>query len=196
MYIGVDLALPGKRRTGIGIIDINEHTYYTTTVASQHEIIETISNNAASKGGRALACIDAPLGLPKYGINRMIEITARRRGLRLIPPLLGPMKSLTMYGIDTANKLKQLGIEVFEVHPTSTLKILNMSRQEFLNYIRSVLRGSTVNNEHEIDALVAAFTCLLHDHECTEEISGYEGEGSLIIPQSGCDLRVIMHGSI
>jgi Protein of unknown function (DUF429). len=52
--------------------------------------------------------------------------------------------------------------------------------------ITSTFNGPIISNKHELDALVAAFTCLLHDRGCTEELIGYEGEGSLVIPQSNC----------
>ncbi|MFB6470978.1 MAG: DUF429 domain-containing protein [Vulcanisaeta sp. AZ3] len=189
MYVGIDLALPGKRRTGFGTLNIINHTYYVRTLSNKKEVVEmTLMNNPK------LVCIDAPLGLPRYGINRLIEVKARERGLRLIPPLLGPMRELTNYGIEIASELRDRGINVLECHPTSTLKVLNMSKQEFLALITSVFRGPMVNNKHELDALVAAFTCLLHSHGCTEELIGYEGEGSLIIPRSDCEPKVIING--
>ncbi|ADY00587.1 hypothetical protein VMUT_0374 [Vulcanisaeta moutnovskia 768-28] len=189
IYVGIDLALPNRRRTGFGSLNINEHTYYVSTLSTEEEIINSVLQQDSS-----LVCIDAPLGFPKYGINRLIEIKARRLGLRLIPPLLGPMRQLTMYGIEISGKLTQLGIRVLEVHPSSTLKVLGMSRQDFINFITLRLRGPLIRNEHEVDALVSAFTCLLHDHGCTEELLGYEGEGSLIIPRNNCILWVIAHG--
>ncbi len=103
---------------------------------------------------------------------------ARRLGLRLIPPLLGPpMRQLTMYGMQLASELRQHGFRVLEVHPTSTLKIIGMSRQDFIKFITSRLRGGPlISNEHEADALVSAFTCLLHDQGCTEELTGLDDE--------------------
>lgn len=188
VYVGIDLALPNRRRTGVGSLNINERTYYVSTLSTKEEVI-----SSALQQDSSLVCIDAPLGLPKHGVNRLVETKARRLGLRLIPPLLGPMKQLTMYGMQIASELSQRGIRVLEVHPSSTLRILGMSRQEFIKFITARLRGPLVRNEHEVDALVSAFTCLLHDHGCTEELLGYEGEGSLIIPRDNCMPQVIIH---
>ena len=188
MYVGIDLALPGRRRTGFGLINTGERTYYVSTLATMEEVMELVLRQ-----GPSLVCIDAPLGLPRQGINRLVELRARERGLRLIPPLLGPMRQLTMYGIKLATELRRRGFTVLEVHPTSTLKILGMDRVGFTRFITSVLRGPPVGNEHEVDALASAFTCLLHDRGCTEELSGLEGEGSLVIPRIDCVPRVINH---
>ncbi len=189
LYAGVDLALPNRRRTGFGLINAIGHTYYVSTLSTKEEIIDLVLRQSPS-----LVCIDAPLGLPRQGINRLVEVRARRLGLMLIPPLLGPMRQLTMYGIQLASELRRLGIAVLEVHPTSTLKILGMDRQAFLRFVTKGFRGPVVGNEHEVDALVSAFTCLLHDRGCTEELTGLEGEGSLIIPRADCAMQVIDHG--
>lgn len=191
VYAGVDLALPNRRRTGFGLINANEHTYYVSTLSTKDEVINLVLRQPPS-----LICIDAPLGLPKHGINRLVEVKARRLGLRLIPPLLGPMRQLTMYGMQLAGELRQHGFRVLEVHPTSTLKIIGMSRQDFIKFITLRLRGPLISNEHEVDALVSAFTCLLHDQGCTEELTGLDDEGSLIIPRSDCLPWVINHGLI
>ncbi|GAB6944614.1 DUF429 domain-containing protein [Vulcanisaeta sp. JCM 14467] len=188
IYAGIDLALPNKRRTGFGLINANERTYSVATLSTKEEIMNLILSQSPS-----LVCIDAPLGLPKHGINRLVEIKARKLSLRLIPPLLGPMRQLTMYGMQIATELRNQGFRVLEVHPTSTLRILSMNRQDFIKFITSRLRGPLVSNEHEVDALVSAFTCLLHDYGCTEELSGFEGEGSLIIPRVDCASWVISH---
>ncbi|WP_243669101.1 DUF429 domain-containing protein [Vulcanisaeta sp. JCM 16161] len=188
IYVGIDLALPNRKRTGLGLINANERTYVVSTLSTKEEIIDVILRQSPS-----LICIDAPLGLPKRGINRLVEIKARKLGLKLIPPLLGPMRQLTMYGMQIANELRQHGFSVLEVHPTSTLKILGMDRQDFVKFITSRLRGPLIGNEHEVDALVSAFTCLLHDNGCTEELTGLEDEGSLIIPRSDCITRVVSH---
>ncbi|WP_243678216.1 DUF429 domain-containing protein [Vulcanisaeta distributa] len=168
IYVGIDLALPNRKRTGFGLINTGDRTYAVDTLSTREEIINSVLRQSPS-----LICIDAPLGLPKNGINRLVEVKARRLGLRLIPPLLGPMRWLTIYGIQIASELRKYGFRVLEVHPTSTLRILGMSRQDFVKFITLGLRGGPViSNEHEVDALVSAFTCLLHDHGCTEELAG------------------------
>jgi hypothetical protein len=187
-YAGLDLALPGRRRTGFALLDLFNRVYDVKTLSSKNEVIEYV---VVSKP--RLVCIDAPLGLPKYGINRLVEIRAREMGLRLIPPLLGPMRALTMYGMEIANTLRAASFNVLEVHPTSTLKVLGITKHEFQDMVTSMFRGPAISNEHELDALIAAFTCLLHDRGCTEEITGYDGEGSLIIPQRNCAYKVLVN---
>ena len=189
VYVGIDLALPGRKRTGVGVLNIAESMYFVDTLSSREELMSFVLGQKPS-----FVCIDAPLGLPRHGYNRLVEIKARRLGLRLLPPLLGPMKSLTTYGIQVMNELRQANIKVLEVHPTSTLKVLGINRQGFMGFITSLLRGPQVSNIHEIDALISAFTCLLHGHGCTETLTGYDGEGALIIPRNGCEFRVLLHG--
>ncbi len=189
VYVGIDLALPGRKRTGVSVLNIAESTYFVDTLSSRKELMSFVLDQKPS-----FVCIDAPLGLPRHGYNRLIEIKARRLGLRLLPPLLGPMRSLTMYGIQVMNELRQANIKVLEVHPTSTLKVLGIDRQGFMGFMTSLLRGPQVSNIHEVDALISAFTCLLHDHGCTESLIGYDGEGVLIIPRNGCEIQVLLHG--
>ncbi|WP_054844143.1 hypothetical protein [Vulcanisaeta souniana] len=191
IYVGIDLALPGRRRTGVGVLNTVEPMYFVNTLSSREELVSFALGQKPS-----FVCIDAPpLGLPRHGFNRLIEIKARKLGgLRLLPPLLGSMRLLTMYGIQVANYLRQVNIKVLEVHPTSTLKVLGMDRQGFMRIITSSLRAQ-VSNVHEIDALVSAFTCLLHDHGCTEALTGYgDDEGALIIPRSDCEIQVLLRG--
>ncbi|WP_143701248.1 DUF429 domain-containing protein [Vulcanisaeta thermophila] len=180
-YVGIDLALPGRRRIGYAVIDAESRTYRTRTMANEGELIQEVLADKPR-----LVCIDAPLTLPRRGVNRLIEVRARGLGLRLLPPLMGPMRELTLFGIKLAEELRGLGFTVLEVHPTSSLKILGLSREEFMSMIKHSINGDAPRNQHEIDALIASFTCYLHDIKCTESIVGYEGEGELIIPRRGC----------
>lgn len=180
-YVGIDLALPGKRRIGYASINAELRIYSVKTLTHEEEILSEVLLDMP----RAI-CIDSPLSLPKEGINRLIEIRARKMGLRLLPPLMGAMKELTLFGMKLAGKLRGMGFTVLEVHPTSTLKILGLGRDEFLRRIKLKPINGTPQNKHEIDALIASYTCYLHSINCIETITGYEGEGELIIPKRGC----------
>jgi len=176
-YVGIDLALPGRRRIGIALLDARLGLYHTWLV--DDGVVQFVDRLRPS-----LICIDAPLGLPIRGYNRLVEVRAREIGLKLLPPLLGAMAKLTKYGIEIARELMAKDYVVVEVHPSSTLKLLGLSIEEFLNRLR--FRGSRALSRHEADSLVAAYTCYLRDMGCTEEIHGLEGEGYLVVPSGSC----------
>lgn len=129
--VGIDLALPGRRKTGIAVIN-------TITCSIDVWLVDSaqLPDFVLNLENIELIAIDAPLGLPKYGINRLIELNAKKLGLKLLPPLLGGMKKLTEFGIKLKNVFKEAGIKVIEVHPSSTLRILNLDRTTFLNKIK------------------------------------------------------------
>lgn len=181
VYVGIDLALPGRRKIGYASIDTEEYRYRVRTLAQGSEVLDEVLLDKPKA-----VCVDSPLALPREGANRLIEVKAREMGLRLLPPLMGAMRELTLFGIELAYKLRGMGYVVLEVHPTSTLKILRLSREEFLDRIRRRLTGEIPRNRHEVDALIASYTCYLHSVNCTESITGYEGEGELIIPRRDC----------
>ncbi len=180
-YVGIDLALPGRRRrTGLVAISTSECKGIAVTVAERDEIIGLVIRLRPR-----LICIDAPLSRPKSGCNRLIEVKARRMGLRLLPPLLGPMRLLTEFAIEIANALKGLGFRVIEVHPTSTLRVLGVDRSFMRDFAKRAFNLDLIN-EHELDAFIAALTCYFYDMKCHEEIWGFEDEGFLVIPKREC----------
>lgn len=101
---------------------------------------------------RAVA-IDAPLTAPEGGRGlRDVEVELRRLGYRLLPPMMGGMKGLTMRGIRLS---REITAEVVEVHPSTSLKAMGLSR-------RDVESRYGVRQRDLVDAIVAALTALAY----------------------------------
>ncbi len=152
-FIGVDLGHPLRETTGICIYDEGSRRFYTfttipTCVITICEILQNIT----------CVAIDAPLSLPNRGIERELERKCRSAGLRLIPPLLGAMRRLTICGICIREVLERIGIEVIETHPTSALKISNIGKDEIITILKSRIRGKL--GKHEIDALICCLVAI------------------------------------
>ncbi|OYT26449.1 MAG: nuclease [Thermoprotei archaeon ex4572_64] len=121
--MGIDLAVPGKFKTGIAVLELHSKYIFVKVIDSINIVDEVVKTKPQ------IVAIDAPLTTPSKGINRLIEIRARRFGLKLLPPLMSGMRRLTEYAIEIKNILKSYGVKVIEVHPSSTLKVMNMSRE-------------------------------------------------------------------
>ncbi|MFN7105975.1 MAG: DUF429 domain-containing protein, partial [Pyrobaculum sp.] len=101
----------------------------------------------------AVVAIDAPLSLPPGGRGlRDVERELRRLGYRLLPPLMGPMRKLTERGIRLS---KMFAVEVIEVHPSTSLKAMGLTRGD-------VARHYGVESRDVIDAIAAALTALTY----------------------------------
>ncbi len=104
----------------------------------------------------SLVAIDAPLSMPKEGLLREVEKEAFRLGLRLLPPLLGGMRALTLIGMAVRRSLEGSGIKVVEVHPSSTLRLANVPPDRIARWADMDLSGD------QIDSIVAALTGLAY----------------------------------
>jgi len=71
------------------------------------------------------AGIDAPLSFPIEGFFRECERKLQRMGITLIPPRF--IEKIALRGMEIAELLRSSGVEVFEVYPYATRKILNIA---------------------------------------------------------------------
>lgn len=82
--------------------------------------------------------VDAPLSIPAGRKSledvgphlRECDLLLRQRGHRFFPVSLGPMRRLTQRGMEMAEHLRKLGIEVFETFPGALYDAFGVSRKD------------------------------------------------------------------
>lgn len=179
--IGIDLSASESKPTGWAVI--KGRKVKATQLYTNEEIIEkTIKSNPS------IIAIDAPLTFPKEGIMRKADRQMYRLGYPVFPPLFRTMQKLTERGAKLSEILRLRGLEVIEVHPASSRKALSMPTRDWRK-IQAVLRhiGLRGTHErrmltrHEIDAVTAALTGILHLSGKTR-IVGDPIEGAIVVP--------------
>ena len=178
--VGLDLAGKETRPTGVAVLTPDSLT--CLTLLSDEEIVDFVASSAPD-----LAAIDAPLSRPSSGWLRDSDRELIRMGLRVLPPLLGPMRSLTERGIRLAAGLRALGVRVVEVHPGSTAKVLGVPRTTagVLEALKRVgiparLSAGRIGTIHEVDAALAALTGALLLMGRAEVVGG---PGGIVLPK-------------
>ena len=181
--IGIDLSASSKNPTGWAILknqNVRTNLFYT-----DNEILEkTVQNHPA------LIAIDAPLSLPKNGeFFRKTDKEIVRKGYRVLPPNFPAIKKLTLRAINLKKLIEEKTYKAIEVHPTSTRKALQMPLKSW-KVIQEILKTLGLKGEietrpltiHEIDAVTAALTAVLHLQRQTELI-GDGIEGYIVVPK-------------
>ncbi len=181
--IGIDLAASSKNPTGMALLKSN--VAKTSLVYTDSEILETIV-----KSHPALVAIDAPLSLPEKGeFFRKADTEMIRKGYRVFPPNLPAMKKLALRAIRLNSLIEEKKYKAIEVHPTSTRKALQMPPKDW-KAIQEILKSLGMKGEvetrplvtHEIDAVTATLTAVLHVKGQTELI-GDNKKGYIIVPK-------------
>ena len=181
--IGIDLA--GSSRNPTGWTLLKGKAVKTRLLYTDKEILEnTVRNHPA------LIAIDSPLSLPKKGgFFRKTDKEMIRKGYRVLPPNFPAMKKLTLRAIRLNRLIEENTYKAIEVHPTSTRKALQMPLKDWKT-IQEILKNLGLKGEletrplatHEIDAVTAALTAVLHLKRQTEQIGDNE-EGYIILPK-------------
>ncbi len=117
--IGIDLAAKEENDTGFAVL--REMSARTMILKGDDEIIVK-----ALESKPVIVAIDAPLSLPKAGISRETDRLLAKKGLRCFWPLLPSMKPLTLRGIRLKETLENHGLQVIEVFPSATQKLLGI----------------------------------------------------------------------
>jgi predicted nuclease with RNAse H fold len=181
--IGIDLAASSKNPTGWATL--KNKTVKTHLLHTNNEIIENTLQNHPQ-----LVAIDAPLSLPKKGeFFRKTDKEMIRKGYRVLPPNFRTMKKLTSRAIRLNKIIEEKTYKTIEVHPTSTRKALQIPPKEWKT-IQEILKTLGLKGDietrplatHEIDAVTAALTAVLHLQGQTELI-GDDKEGYIILPK-------------
>jgi len=177
--VGIDLAGKPERPTGWACLKGAQ--IKVKEIFSDEDILEE-----TVRVKPVIVAIDAPLTLPKLGVNRESDREMRRHGYPVLPPLYPAMKMLTYRGVKLAEKLRNQEIDVIEVHPASTRKSLSMPVKDW-GGIQRIFKKIGIQglsgdlSSHELDAVTAAITGYLHIKRDTEKI-GDNVEGYIVVP--------------
>jgi len=118
-----------------------------------------------------VAGIDAPLTLSKK--LRDCDRELLKMGIKLFPPGWRGMQVITERGMAIAEELRRRGVEVYEVYPYATRKVLSIApdaRKSTAEGRRAIIRDlnrfislpeDVELNHHELDAVIAALTVKL-----------------------------------
>ena len=185
--VGIDLSGSERRPSGWAVLE-GASVLEASLLGPDEELLE-----ATTRVEPALVAIDAPLSLPREGYTRPVDREMHRLGLPVLPPLFPAMKLLTLRGIRLAEQLTARGLQVIEVHPASTRKVLGLpvkgrrAVQEAL--LEAGLGGELEERElsiHELDAITAALTASLHLLGLSEVVG--DEEGMICLPRRGLSL--------
>ena len=166
IVVGLDLAGVETRPTGFCVLA--DMTTKTCLAYTDNEILTRVQ--AASP---QVIAIDAPLSLPpgRQSIEQKTEVHLRecdkellRRRIRFFPITLGPMRKLTVRGMNLKRILEGKGLRVIEVYPGGAQDVLGIPRkQQGLDKLRKGLEGLGLKglngqmSDHELDAVTCAY---------------------------------------
>ncbi|OYT54323.1 MAG: hypothetical protein B6U77_02865 [Candidatus Hecatellales archaeon ex4484_218] len=194
---GVDLAGSPTRPTGFCILDMG--LYAKTKLLYKDE--EIVNEILAVKP--TIVSIDAPLALPRGRCCLKDDCQCRKAGhlrecdkvllklkIKFFPLTLGPMRKLTLRGINLTKILSQKGFKVIESFPNSIKIILGFpGKKEGLEKLRKALIDYGIKGdinkkkitEHELDAILSALVGKLYLEGKAVEI-GDPDEALMVIP--------------
>ncbi|HID18122.1 TPA: DUF429 domain-containing protein [Candidatus Bathyarchaeota archaeon] len=125
--VGVDLAGVENRPTGICLLHPNLKAEIFT-VNSTTEILQAVESFKPRMVG-----VDAPLSFPSRGSLRPCDRMLVGRGIRVLPPILGGMRKLTLRAIELKEKLEAEGFKTIECFPGAEGKYLSFPEGKGLN---------------------------------------------------------------
>ena len=189
--LGVDLAGVPHRPTGMCVLrDLKASTFLSYSDA---EILE-----CAEKEKPDLITIDAPLNLPpgrktiedRNGKHyRVCDLELRRRKIPFFPITLGPMRVLTVRGIELRGELERMGFRVVEMYPGGAQDIWGIPRaRRDLEGLRKGLQRLDIKglkkdiSDHELDAATGALVGLLFLQD-KAEVYGNFTDGAILMPK-------------
>jgi predicted nuclease with RNAse H fold len=189
--IGVDLAGVPHRPTGMCVL--HGLKAKTSLAYSDAEILE-----CAEKERLDLITIDAPLNLPpgrktiddRNGEHyRICDLELRKRKIPFFPITLGPMRALTVRGIELRGALEKKGFRVEEMYPGGAQDIWGIPRaRRDLSGLRVGLQRLGIKglkkdiSDHELDAVTGAFVGLLFLQD-KAEVYGNFTDGAILMPK-------------
>ncbi len=191
--VGIDLAGNPKRDTGICLM----HNKRIVKYATLHENSDIIS--FVKESNPEIIGIDAPLSLPpgrkslddNNGVHlRECDKELTKLKIRFFPITLGPMRMLTLRGLELKKKFKRMGYVSYEMFPGATQDVLGIPRKQhsmiglYKGLDKLGIKGlkKDMNND-ELDAVTCAFTAFLFQRG-KAEILGSLKKGAIIIPKA------------
>jgi len=171
MIVGLDLAGVQTRPTGFCLLSGMKAK--TTLLYTDKEIIEkTVAANPK------VIAIDAPLCLPpgrktieeRTGNHlRLSDRELLKKGIKFFPVTLGPMRKLTVRGIQFREIFQAQGFTVLEAYPGGAQDMLGIPRkQRGLDKLTAGLQKlgieglSSELSDHELDAATCAYVGKLY----------------------------------
>jgi hypothetical protein len=164
--VGLDLAGVETRPTGFCRLTGMEAA--TADVYTNREIFQKTRDSKPQ-----VVAIDAPLSLPpgresiedRTGEHlRASDRELLRNGIKFFPITLGPMRKLTVRGIELRRLLEGEGFRVIEVYPGGAQDILGIPRkQRGVDKLRAGLKALGIKglpaaaSDHELDAVTCAY---------------------------------------
>jgi hypothetical protein len=188
--LGVDLAGAPHRPTGMCLLQgLRAKTFLSY---SDSEIIECVEDEKPD-----LIAIDAPLTLPpgretiedRNGEHyRICDMELRRRKIPFFPITLGPMRMLTVRGIELRGEFEKRGFRAVEMYPGGAQDIWGIPRaRRDLTGLRRGLQDLGIKglkkdiSDHELDATTGALVGLLFLQD-KAEVYGDFTEGAILMP--------------
>jgi predicted nuclease with RNAse H fold len=164
--VGLDLAGVESRPTGFCVLSCM--TAKTSLIYKDKEILVKIREN-----NPRIVAIDAPLSLPpgRTSIEERTGIHLRdsdrellKRGIRFFPVTLGPMRKLTVRGMNLKKILEGENFLAIEVYPGGAQDVLGITRkQQGLKKLEAGLENLGIKglsdqmSDHELDAITCAY---------------------------------------
>lgn len=189
--LGIDLAGVPYRPTGMCVLRSLKAT--TFIAYSDAEILK-----CAEEENPNLIAIDAPLNLPpgrktiedRNGEHyRICDLELRRRRIPFFPITLGPMRVLTVRGIELRKELEKKGFHVAEMYPGGAQDIWKIPRaRRDLPGLRRGLQRLGIKglkkdiSGHELDATTGALVGLLFLQN-KADVYGNFAEGAILMPK-------------
>ena len=177
--VGLDLAAKVKNPTGVAILNVYDFNREGIDTILNVSLVHEDSDIIRTTENANLVAIDAPLTFPKTGITRELDKTMMSKGFKVFPALFSYMRDLTKRGTMLAETLTKKGLNVIEVHPRSSMKIMDLSPVEVKRMFFDKLQKTPTL--HEIDAVVCALTGLAY--YLNEFIEIKAEDGKLILPK-------------
>jgi predicted nuclease with RNAse H fold len=188
--LGVDLAGVPHRPTGMCLLQgLRAKTFLSY---SDSEIIECVEDEKPD-----LIAIDAPLTLPpgretiedRNGVHyRICDMELQRRKIPFFPITLGPMRMLTVRGIELRGEFEKRGFRAVEMYPGGAQDIWGIPRaRRDLTGLRRGLQRLGIKglkkeiSDHELDATTGALVGLLFLQD-KAEVYGNFTEGAILMP--------------
>ncbi|MGB6865495.1 MAG: hypothetical protein WBE11_07355 [Candidatus Aminicenantaceae bacterium] len=189
--LGVDLAGVPHRPTGMCVLrDLKASTFLSYSDA---EILE-----CAEKEKPDLIILDAPLNLPpgrksiedRNGEHyRVCDLELRKRKIPFFPITLGPMRVLTVRGIELRGELEKKGFRALEMYPGGAQDIWGIPRaRRDLAGLRPGLQRLGIKglkrdiSNHELDAATGALVGLLFLQDKAEVYGNFK-DGAILMPK-------------
>ncbi len=170
---GLDLAGSEKRITGLAIGDSTGRVLLLREAGEDKEILELLIGHRVT-----LVALDAPLSHAQG--YRHVDLEARRRGFKLLPPGWRGMRMLVERALRLGERLEANGVRVIETHPRSALLNAGCSYDEWRRCLSSYLSLEDIEvrrlSRDLVDALIALAVAVSYAKGAAEVIKGNDGE--------------------